>query len=195
MKRRVRIKPTRTERRQRLARALEETGLKDRGVRLESDAPLKPAPSREWRGRAQTPREKRALSMPRTPGRIDADGPFAQALVDALRAAQTDDVIAESLTHPVHAYPARMHPATARALIELVMHDRDGTLVDPFCGSGTTLVEARAAGVRAFGCDLNPLAVRLARAKTWTAPAPRRRALRDAGRSIAAEALAAGRAA
>ena len=196
----MRVKPTRTERRTKLARALEETGLGKRGVELEK--PLAPAPTRTWADRAparsperRPPREKRAFSMPRAGGRIDADGPLAQRLVDALREAERDEVVAESLTHPLHAYPARMHPATARALIEIVMEGRDGILVDPFCGSGTTLVEARAAGVRAMGTDLNPLAVRLARAKTWTAPLARRKRLRETGRSIAAEALAAGRSA
>ena len=104
-------------------------------------------------------------------------------------------MVAESLTHPVHSYPARLHPATARALIELVSDRmRDGTvLLDPFCGSGTTLVEARAVNVPAIGIDLNPLAVRLARVKTWTPSVPRRRNARDAGLRIAAEVLAAGR--
>jgi hypothetical protein len=199
------VKPTRTERKQKLARALEETGLGKRGVALEKE--LAPAPTRTWDRSGRSSRsarpargpvpkgDRRAFSMPKAGGRVDADGPFAQRLVDALREAERDEVVAESLTHPVHAYPARMHPATARALVELVMEGKDGLLVDPFCGSGTTLVEARAAGVRALGCDLNPLAVRLARAKTWTAPLGRRRALRDRGRAIAAEALAAGRSA
>jgi 23S rRNA G2445 N2-methylase RlmL len=39
-------------------------------------------------------------------------------------------------------------------------------VLDPFCGSGTVLVEAILAGRRARGTDLNPLAVRLARLKT-----------------------------
>ena len=41
-----------------------------------------------------------------------------------------------------------------------------GRVLDPFCGSGTVLVEALAAGRSAVGPDLNPLAVRLAACKT-----------------------------
>src|SRR5678815_1148480 len=98
--------------------------------------------------------------MPRAPGRILADGirGSADALVAALRAPHVDHDIAESLTHPFHSYPARLHPATARLLVELVATgaDRDAPIVDPFCGSGTALVELRAAGLRAIGVEPQP---------------------------------------
>jgi SAM-dependent methyltransferase len=137
--------------------------------------------------------------MPRAPGRIFADGVrgSAEALMAALRAPHIDHDVAESLTHPFHSYPARLHPATARLLVELVTAGapRDLPIVDPFCGSGTALVEARAAGVRAIGVDLNPLAVLVAHAKTWTAPVWRRKALHQVGHEITGLVLAAGKAA
>lgn len=137
--------------------------------------------------------------MPRTAGRITADGDryLAEGLVAALRAAQEDDEIAESLTHPFHSYPAKLHPATARVLAEIVGKTarRPQAIVDPFCGSGTTLVEIRAAGMRAVGVDLNPLAILVSRAKTWTVPPKRRRDMKDIGMAIAGEVLAAGKAA
>jgi len=137
--------------------------------------------------------------MPRAPGRIFADGVrgSAEALVAALRAPHLDHDVAESLTHPFHSYPARLHPATARLLVELVTTGiaRDAPIVDPFCGSGTALVEARAAGVRAIGVDLNPLAVLVARAKTWTASPRRRKDLYGIGHEITGLVLAAGKAA
>ncbi|MEO6775645.1 MAG: hypothetical protein ABI467_21975 [Kofleriaceae bacterium] len=144
-------------------------------------------------------RQRRSLSMPKQPGKIYRDGnsAIAKICVDALTAAQTDRETAETFTHPFHSYPARLHPATARVLVELVADGAKRTqpFLDPFCGSGTTLVEARANGLATIGSDLNPLAALVARAKTWTAPPRRRTTLREAGHSIAGAALAAGKAA
>lgn len=137
--------------------------------------------------------------MPRAPGRIFADGhrELAEGLVAALRAPNEEHEVADSLTHPFHSYPARLHPATARVLIDIVAGRarRDALVLDPFCGSGTTLVEARAVGLRSVGVDLNPLAVLVARAKTWTVPGRRRSHMRDAGHEITGQVIAAGKAA
>lgn len=67
--------------------------------------------------------------------------------------------------HGFHSYPARMHPETARRLVEGLSREND-LVLDPFCGSGTVLVESRLCSRRAFGVDANPLAVALARLKT-----------------------------
>jgi hypothetical protein len=137
--------------------------------------------------------------MPRTAGRIHRDGLTATAtvLVEALEAAQKDRETAETLTHPFHTYPARLHPATAKVLVEFIGEGASRTqpLLDPFCGSGTVLVEARANGLRTIGTDLNPLATLVARAKTWTVPPRKRHQLRELGHSIAGASIAAGKAA
>ena len=137
--------------------------------------------------------------MPRTAGRIHRDGLTATAtiLVEALEAAQKDRETAETLTHPFHTYPARLHPATAKILVEFIGEGAGRTqpILDPFCGSGTVLVEARANGHRTIGTDLNPLAVLVARAKTWTVPPRKRSQLRELGHSIAAASIATGKAA
>ena len=72
---------------------------------------------------------------------------------------------------------------------EKALYNAGALLVDPFCGSGTTLVEARFFGVCALGLDLSPLAVLIARAKTWTVSPTRRRALRETAHHLAGEAL------
>ncbi len=67
--------------------------------------------------------------------------------------------------HGFHTYPARMHPSTASRLVRAFSLPRAAVL-DPFCGSGTVLVEALVAGRSAIGTDLNPVAVRLSATKT-----------------------------
>jgi DNA modification methylase len=51
------------------------------------------------------------------------------------------------------------------ALLELLIRaccPPDGTVLDPCCGSGTTVVAAAVTGRRAIGCDINPDAVKIA---------------------------------
>lgn len=71
----------------------------------------------------------------------------------------------KSLTHGLHTYPAMFIPQVARRLIETYSNKND-TICDIFCGSGTALIESRALGRNAYGIDLNPFAVFLAKAKT-----------------------------
>ena len=71
----------------------------------------------------------------------------------------------KELTHCFHAYPAMMIPQVARRLL-YKYGDSAETLFDPYCGSGTSLVEANVKGVDAIGTDLNPLARLIAKAKT-----------------------------
>jgi SAM-dependent methyltransferase len=104
----------------------------------------------------------------------------------AVRAGERD----ATLTHPFHAYPARLHPEVARRLLALVRAPAPATVLDPCCGSGTVLVEALAAGHRAVGTDLSPLAIELSRMKTRLTSAAERRALVDAAHAVADEAAA-----
>jgi len=67
--------------------------------------------------------------------------------------------------HGFHSYPARMHPDTAERLIA-ALSEPGQTVLDPFCGSGTVLVEARRAGRRGLGYDINPLSRELTWLKT-----------------------------
>lgn len=70
------------------------------------------------------------------------------------------------LTHCFHDYPARMIPQVARQFLRLFARDRTGILLDPYCGTGTTLVEGFVRGFDCVGFDLNPLARLIAKAKT-----------------------------
>ena len=79
------------------------------------------------------------------------------------------DADTQYLTHNIHRYSGKFIPQIAARAISLLT--RPGELVvDPYCGSGTTLVESALLGRRAIGVDLNPLAVLIARVKTTPIP-------------------------
>jgi len=108
-------------------------------------------------------------------GKATAHGDAGEGarLAEILGGAQADDV--DWLTHGFHSYPARMHPAVARGVLEAYATAGDRVL-DPFCGSGTVLIEGLIAGMRSRGVDLNPLAIRLAGVKSQVRDAASREA-------------------
>ncbi len=103
-------------------------------------------------------RRRIAHDRPALEGALRGDA----ALAEGLRAALARSGASERYTHSFHTYPAGMHADAARDLVALFPGD---SVFDPFCGGGTVLVEARAAGRRAFGCDVSPVALRVARAR------------------------------
>jgi hypothetical protein len=84
-----------------------------------------------------------------------------QPLLDAIN----DRNVVSGLTHGIYRYPARFSPLFARAAIELFTDPGD-TILDPFMGGSTSLVEALSLGRNAVGVDINQLSVFLARVKT-----------------------------
>src|SRR3989344_1640583 len=69
------------------------------------------------------------------------------------------------LTHKYHSYPARFIPQIPRIFISLFTKEGD-TVLDPFCGCGTTLVESYLLKRNSVGNDFNPLATLLTKVKT-----------------------------
>lgn len=67
--------------------------------------------------------------------------------------------------HGIHPYPAMMIYPLARHLISTYADEGD-TVLDPFVGSGTVLVESQLQNRNSIGMDINPLAILLAKVKT-----------------------------
>lgn len=67
-------------------------------------------------------------------------------------------------THGYHRYPAKFIPQLAERLI-LSYSEEGDRVVDPFMGSGTTLVEAKKWRRPSIGTDINPVAHLIAEAK------------------------------
>jgi ubiquinone/menaquinone biosynthesis C-methylase UbiE len=109
--------------------------------------------------RAKTPKEVestleylRAALVAEVPSELPTS---ARAL---LQAKQTTG----HLFHGLHVYKAKFFPRMARAFLNLC---GGTTVLDPFAGSGTALVEAAVMGLSAIGVDIDPLSVAIARAK------------------------------
>lgn len=77
---------------------------------------------------------------------------------------RTEDT--KTTSQGIHNYPAMMIPQIAMRLIESYSPKKGGVLLDPFCGSGSSLVEARIKGLSSYGVDINPLARLIAKVKT-----------------------------
>ncbi len=74
----------------------------------------------------------------------------------------------KEFTHCFHSYPAMMIPQLARRILS-TYGSKSKILFDPYCGTGTSLVEANLEGKNAIGTDINPLARLIATAKTTKA--------------------------
>jgi DNA methylase len=73
--------------------------------------------------------------------------------------------VVTGLTHDFYRYPARFSPFVARAAIECFTKPGD-TILDPFSGGATSLVEGLALGRHSVGVDISSLAMFLAKVKT-----------------------------
>ena len=76
--------------------------------------------------------------------------------------------------HGLHEYKGKFNPQVARAVLNCLGLNRGSRILDPFCGSGTTLVECAHLNFHAVGCDLNPLAVFIAETKLEALRTPAR---------------------
>ncbi|PWE18905.1 RNA methyltransferase [Marinicauda salina] len=70
----------------------------------------------------------------------------------------------------VHPYPAKFVSDLPQAVLSVLPVPDETVVLDPFCGSGTALVECQNAGYKSVGIDLNPIACMISRVKTSPAP-------------------------
>ena len=67
-------------------------------------------------------------------------------------------------THGIHRYPAKFIPQVPRCCME-AYSDAGDSVLDPFMGSGTTLLESFFCGRNSYGIDIHPLAKLIAKVK------------------------------
>lgn len=84
----------------------------------------------------------------------------------------------------LHPYPAKFITQIPGTILDVLAPVPGTVVLDPFCGSGTTLLAAQQRGFESIGIDLNPIACLISRVKT--SPTPSR--LAEDAEAIIAEA-------
>ena len=129
-------------------------------VEVKAHKPEKPAPSLE---------ELHTMTFFGNNAPTECDNQLVKIL-DALPADywdfKNDDV--REYTHGIHNYPAMMVCPISRNILRIMKGIRPiESVLDPFMGSGTVLVESMLAGIdEIYGSDINPFAVYLSKVKT-----------------------------
>ena len=78
--------------------------------------------------------------------------------------------VAHSSIEGIHPYPAKFVTELPRTLLNILPVPSNTAVLDPFCGSGTALVESQRRGIPSVGIDLNPIACLMTRVKTSPLP-------------------------
>ena len=68
-------------------------------------------------------------------------------------------------SHGIHQYKGKFYPQLVKSLLNISCTQPGSLIFDPFCGSGTVLLEAHLNGMASVGVDVNPMAVEISRAK------------------------------
>ena len=119
------------------------------------------------------------LDSPRLDGRIQDTvdlllEPYRTSRVSAesrrLRKARKTTL---SLSHDLHVYKAKFFPRMVRALLNIFGSSQDAQIVDPYCGSGTALLEAALLGFDSVGVDIDPVCQLISAAKVTPFLQPR----------------------
>ena len=91
--------------------------------------------------------------------------PTQQARLERINGSGQNRQSTRYSAHGLHEYKGKFNPQMPKAILNIHAIPREARILDPFCGSGTSLVEAVLLGMNAFGTDINPLAVFLANTK------------------------------
>ena len=98
-----------------------------------------------------------------------ADGkkysPTMQSRLERVNGNGTNRQSTRYSAHGLHEYKGKFNPQIVRAMLNILNIPFGSRIIDPFCGSGTSLLECVHLGMNAVGTDINPLAVFIANAK------------------------------
>lgn len=83
---------------------------------------------------------------------------------DAEVSINTNNVV--PFSHGFHKYPGKFIPQIPEWAINTYLTGENQVILDPFVGSGTTLVESLVAGYDSYGVDIDPLSCLIAKVKS-----------------------------
>lgn len=92
----------------------------------------------------------------------------SEAVARLAKTALNAKITSGLLTHDLHYYKAKFFPRMARSVLTICASRTDAgapRVLDPFVGSGTTLMEAALLGMASEGLDIDPLSVLIANQK------------------------------
>lgn len=95
----------------------------------------------------------------------DCYSPTMQSKLERINGSGPNRQSTRYSAHGLHEYKGKFNPQIARAILNVLDIPIGSNIVDPFCGSGTSLLECVHLGMHAVGTDINPLAVFIANAK------------------------------
>lgn len=70
------------------------------------------------------------------------------------------------MLHQAYSFPLAFDADKVAKLLKRLPLDQRSTVLDPFCGTGTTLLESKLRGISSVGVDANPVCVLVSKAKT-----------------------------
>ena len=98
----------------------------------------------------------------------EGETPTDQAMVEFLNLSPRTRAVRRQSTrfglHGLHEYKGKFNPQVVRALCNVVDADAQ-VLIDPFCGSGTSLLEGIRLGMDVLGVDRSPIAALISQTK------------------------------
>jgi DNA modification methylase len=71
----------------------------------------------------------------------------------------------QHVTHGIHDYKGKFYPQLVKSLLNYLGAQEGDVILDPFMGSGTTILEGYIANMIGVGIDLNPLAHQISKGK------------------------------
>ncbi len=71
------------------------------------------------------------------------------------------------MLHDAYSFAPDFEAELVQRILDRLSPDHRSTILDPFCGTGTTLLESKMHGLSSVGVDANPVCVLVSRAKTY----------------------------